>query len=142
MDSMIGRGYAISGKTIPFRRATFPRKQSARRTSMIMASGAKFRPMVRCGFRQSRPGGRRTVMVTGYGLTRGDGPGWTTPRGALRPFTTADGRTSAATGDGSRVHTMRVLSGRPRWWRGLVAQVGASHSGSDLAADSAGAHWA
>src|ERR1043166_2055184 len=87
-----GEGEAPAASTLLNRPATSPATCPGTPISTITAPGAPIPTMARCGFRREcRSDGRLTASVIGLGSPRGVGPGWTTRRGATRPFTTAAG---------------------------------------------------
>lgn len=95
---------------------------------MQMERGVTLLNMAMFGFRTKwTRDGLRIPRGIGFTRNRGDGHGTTTLPGASLPFTTADGLTMTAAGDGRRDHTM--ADGieditRQRWSRGLVEAVG------------------
>jgi hypothetical protein len=96
---------------------------------MLMERGATRRDMGQYGFRPWwMPVGRLTPRATGLISSLGDGPGLMTRRGDLLPSIMAagfmrkaigDGRLVPITADGTAAGTLQ------RWWRGLVAPLGA-----------------
>ena len=82
-----------------------------------MNTEAGVRPGIRhrCGIREGLPSvGRLIAMVTGSMCPLGDGPGLTTPPGALRHSTTVAGSTIATVGVGRLDQSMLDLSMRQR----------------------------
>src|SRR5215469_8506924 len=100
-DSTDGARFATSAKTLRFPLAMWHRELRATKTSTRTVPGAKFRLMVRCGFRRrSRPDGLLINMDIGLGLNLGAGPGSMMRLGVMRRSTTDAGSTPADIGDG------------------------------------------
>src|ERR1700722_11730191 len=90
----LGAWAATSATINRRRRVTFRASWSAIRTWINMDLGARRRTMEPYGYRTIfQMDGRPITLATGFGWTRGAGPGWMTRSGALLPFTTAAGPT-------------------------------------------------
>src|SRR5215471_18699001 len=90
------------------------------------------------------PAGRLIATDTGCGSPLGAGLGLTMLLGVLLPSTTDAGSTTAALGAGllARFTLAGVLTMRPLWSAGSVAEAGVSASPLALVADAAGSRSA
>src|SRR5581483_1520407 len=104
----------------------------AMKTSMATAHGANIQHTDAYGFQSSPPDGRRTALVTGFGLPLGDGHGLTMHLGDLLRSIMGDGCTSAEYGAGLLDRLAFVRTTLLRWWRGWAA----------AEQESDGSHWA
>ena len=107
---------ATGAKTSRYRHATCRAKPSATSSSTRTATGSRTPLTARSGCRAPwRRTGHPTERAAGAGFRPGAGPGSTTRRGVLRPFTTAAGRRSARAGPGCRDALRRGRCMRRRW---------------------------
>src|SRR5215469_8004317 len=102
MNLIAGVIAGIAASMSPFRRVTCRGTSWALKISTSTATGVHRVSTAMCGIRTWIQAGLLITQDIGRGLSRGDGPGWTRLRGAMRPFTTAVGHLSKADGAGCR----------------------------------------
>src|ERR1700746_1322194 len=100
MLSTSGRNRAMVAWTTPLPRATFLLMSLGMKISTNTEAGKRLLITAPFGFRRLCRVGHLITTATGFGKTRGDGPGLKLSLGATLPSTMAVGCMAAATGDG------------------------------------------